>query len=112
MFGNKKNNLSARPSLPTVEQISDDIRHSSASDVAFNILAKENTLKADLHFPTNVNDAENIYGKAKMYLDSTKRLKLLAENLKNEKDNLQLSYEEIVKLAQDIREQAKAVLIE
>lgn len=47
-----------------------------------------------------------------MYLDSTKRLKLLAENLKNEKDNLQLNYEEIVKLAQDIREQAKAVLIE
>lgn len=51
MFGNKKNNFPARPSLPTVEQISDDIRHSSASDVAFNILAKGiNKLFINLYF--------------------------------------------------------------
>uniref|UniRef100_A0A6V7IMH5 Uncharacterized protein n=1 Tax=Bracon brevicornis TaxID=1563983 RepID=A0A6V7IMH5_9HYME len=65
---------------------------------------------SDLHFPMNAHDVENIYGKARVYLNGNKKLKDLAETLDIEKNELQVDYTAIVNLAQDIRDQANAVL--
>ncbi|KAK0096117.1 hypothetical protein PV326_006405 [Microctonus aethiopoides] len=111
MFSSKKNKLPPRPSLPSSEQILEDLNNVNISDIAFSILPNDNTQSTDLHFPTNVNDAENIYDKARRYLDGKQKLKVLSDILNIEEKSLQIDYEEIEKLAQEIRNQAQAVLL-
>ncbi|XP_074113167.1 uncharacterized protein LOC141536501 [Cotesia typhae] len=110
MFGGKKSNLPPRPSLPLGEQIMEDLQNAKSNDVAYNINKNDNK-QYNLHFPTEVNDAETIYRQARRYLDGIEQLKVLSESLNQEQSALQVSYEEIVKLAQDIRDQAQAVLV-
>ncbi|KAK0179299.1 hypothetical protein PV327_005064 [Microctonus hyperodae] len=110
MFSSKKNKLLPRPSLLSCEQIVVDLNNANISDIAFSIMPNDNTQSTDLHFPTNVNDAENIYGKARRYLDGIQKLKILSDILNLEEKNLQIDYEEIEKLAKEIRNQAQAVL--
>lgn len=43
MFGSKKNNLPPRPSLPTSNQISEDLLNAKTTDVAFSIMKNGNT---------------------------------------------------------------------
>ncbi|XP_008545126.1 UPF0449 protein C19orf25 homolog [Microplitis demolitor] len=110
MFGSKRNNLPPRPSLPQGQQIMEDLKNAKPNDVAFNVNKNDNK-QYNLHFPTNVNDAETIYRQARRYLDGIEQLKVLSESINNEQTELQASYQEIVKLAKDIRDQAQAVLV-
>ncbi|XP_057327212.1 uncharacterized protein LOC130668776 [Microplitis mediator] len=110
MFGSKRNNLPPRPSLPQGQQIMEDLQNAKPNDVAFNVNKNDNK-QYNLHFPTNVNDAETIYRQARRYLDGIEQLKVLSESISNEQTELQASYQEIVKLAKDIRDQAQAVLV-
>ncbi|XP_011304369.1 UPF0449 protein C19orf25 homolog [Fopius arisanus] len=109
MFGNKRKNLPPRPNLPQVDQIIEDLNIPTKNDVAFSFKDRED-VQPNLHFPTNAYDVENIYGKARTYLEGNKQLKNLAESLEVEKNELQIDYTAIVTLAQDIRDQAQAVL--
>ncbi|XP_015113774.1 uncharacterized protein LOC107038928 [Diachasma alloeum] len=109
MFGNKRKNLPPRPSLPQADQITEDLCIPTTNDVAFSFQDRDD-MQPNLHFPTNAYDVENIYGKARTYLNGNKQLKLLAESLEIEKNELQINYTAIVTLAQDIRDQAQAVL--
>ncbi|XP_034948375.1 UPF0449 protein C19orf25 homolog [Chelonus insularis] len=111
MFNSKKNNLPPRPSLPLPEQILEDLHNANKNDITFNIIKSENEKKSNSYFSSNTNETENIYEKARGYLDGIQQLKVLEKQLNEEQESLKISYDEITKLAQDIRNQAQAVLI-
>ena len=66
----------------------------------------------DLHFPTNANDPANVYRKVKTSLDVSNKLKELGETLSDNVDSLKDMDQEIMRLAHEIKGQAKAALVE
>lgn len=66
----------------------------------------------DLHFPTNANDPVNVYKKVQTYLEVNEVLKSLDEKLRENVDALKAIDEDIMKLAQEIKGQAQAALVE
>ncbi|XP_043275345.1 UPF0449 protein C19orf25 homolog [Venturia canescens] len=113
MFGNKKNRvIPPRPPHPLPEQIIEDLKNANNSDVAFNIVRNDKSNGEDLHFPTNANDPVNVYKKVQTYLDVNEVLTILDEKLRANIDALKAIDEDIMKLAQEIKGQAQAALIE
>ena len=63
------------------------------------------------HNLTSVNNTDNIYKQVKTYLSTKQQLKQLECALKKGSQQMHADNEEIKRLADDIRKQAKAALV-
>ncbi|XP_012054446.1 PREDICTED: uncharacterized protein LOC105617501 [Atta cephalotes] len=109
MFTNKKNSLPERPHMPSHEHMLEDLDKAVVDDVAFKI-ASELYMKESYN-STSVNNTDDIYKQVKTYLSTKQQLKQLECVLKKESQQMHADNEEIKKLADDIRKQAKAALV-
>ncbi|KYQ56346.1 hypothetical protein ALC60_04753 [Trachymyrmex zeteki] len=108
MFTNKKNNLPARPHMPNHEHMLEDLDKAVVDDIAFKIA---NECMKESYSSTSVNNTDDIYKQVKTYLSTKQQLKQLECVLKKESQQMHADNEEIKRLADDIRKQAKAALI-
>ncbi|KYN43001.1 hypothetical protein ALC56_02806 [Trachymyrmex septentrionalis] len=95
--------------MPSHEHMLEDLDKAVVDDVAFKI-ASELCMK-ESHNLTSVNNTDNIYKQVKTYLSTKQQLKQLECALKKGSQQMHADNEEIKRLADDIRKQAKAALV-
>ncbi|KAJ1523940.1 hypothetical protein ONE63_010489 [Megalurothrips usitatus] len=92
-----------RPKIPTVEQIIEDIEHSSTDDSLFQKAINEDS-KQDITLQQS--DAESVYGKVKEFVETNIALREMLHKLQDQNEALKISDLELKAMADDIRKQA------
>lgn len=103
MFAKKKPDIPPRPKIPTVEQIIEDIEHSSPDDSLF-----QRSFAGDVKQETftQQTEADTVYAMVKEFVDVNTSLKETLHKLQDQNEALKISDLELKAMAEDIRKQA------
>ncbi|XP_026278840.1 UPF0449 protein C19orf25 homolog [Frankliniella occidentalis] len=103
----KKPDIPPRPKIPTVEQIIEDIDHSSPDD---NIFVKSFNSESKREPTVQSNESETVYSKVKDFVEINTNLRDMLRKLEDQNEALKISDLELKAMAEDIRKQALEAL--